>query len=150
VKSVHQALHRFGMSQSRVGSMVRLIAGSPGIARSVSGIQGGVRLKDIEQRGPSGSGASAKLACPLCGQGLWHTENGLAAHIWHDHTESNICMGHGRTSIKYGDPASDQCSRSVMALCAFRLARTSLQDGRGTNVFSSACNSAIRIRLSRY
>jgi hypothetical protein len=80
-------------------------------------------LKEIVQKAPDGSGASAKLACPLCCQGLWKTENGLAAHVWHDHVESIICMGHGKASLKYGDPAADPCSRSAMALCSLRLAR---------------------------
>jgi len=62
------------------------------------------------------------LSCPLCGIALWHTEDGLAAHVWHDHP-SKICMGHGRSSLAHGDPTAEQCSRSVMALCALRLAR---------------------------
>ena len=64
-------------------------------------------------------------ACPLCGQRLWKTENGLANHVWHEHPESKICMDHGKPSLKWGDPAADRCSRSVMALCALRIARLS-------------------------
>jgi hypothetical protein len=63
--------------------------------------------------------------CPLCGQKLWKTENGLGNHVWHDHPESKICMGHGKPSIKWGDPAAARCSRSIMALCALRIARLS-------------------------
>jgi hypothetical protein len=64
-------------------------------------------------------------ACPLCGKRLWKTENGLANHVWHEHPESKICMDHGKPSLKWGDPAADRCSRSVMALCALRIARLS-------------------------
>jgi hypothetical protein len=59
-------------------------------------------------------------SCPICGEAKWHTENGLAAHVWHDHAESRICMGHGRSSLKYGNATAELCSRSVMALCALR------------------------------
>ena len=64
-------------------------------------------------------------ACPLCGKTLWKTENGLANHVWREHPESKICMGHGKPSTKWGDPAAARCSRSVMALCALRIARLS-------------------------
>jgi hypothetical protein len=63
--------------------------------------------------------------CPLCGEKLWKTENGLADHVWHDHPESKICMGHGKPSLKWGDPAAAECSRSAMALCALKIARLS-------------------------
>jgi hypothetical protein len=63
------------------------------------------------------------LSCPLCKKALWHTDNGLAAHVWHDHPEAKICMKHGDTSLTKGDPEAQSCSRSVMALCALRLAR---------------------------
>jgi hypothetical protein len=66
------------------------------------------------------------LLCPLCSKQLWHTENGLANHVWHDHPESRICMAHGHASVMHGDPAAERCSRSVMAVCALRLARTVL------------------------
>ncbi len=63
------------------------------------------------------------LQCPICREKLWHTENGLAAHVWHAHTDSKICMGHGKSSRKYGDPAAKRCSGAVMAVCALRIAR---------------------------
>jgi hypothetical protein len=64
------------------------------------------------------------LPCPLCSTQLWHTESGLANHVWHDHSESKICMAHGNASVIHGDPAAACCSRSVKAVCALRLART--------------------------
>jgi hypothetical protein len=64
------------------------------------------------------------LKCPLCPKKLWHTENGLAAHVWHEHPESKICMGHGRSSIKSGDPTAKSCNGgSVMARCALNIAQ---------------------------
>ena len=46
------------------------------------------------------------LPCPLCSRQLWHTENGLANHVWHDHAESRIWMAHGSASVVHGDPAA--------------------------------------------
>ena len=83
---------------------------------------------------------SATLQCPLCGKNLWKTENGLAAHVWHDHPESKICMGHGRPSLVYGDPAramlpqrhghlrsqnspQSRCSMAINAFCAKIMSR---------------------------
>jgi hypothetical protein len=66
------------------------------------------------------------LPCLLCSKQLWRTENGLANHVWHDHPECKTCMAHGRASQMQGDPAAAHCSRSVMAICALRLARTVL------------------------
>lgn len=55
--------------------------------------------------------------CPLCHQALWVTENGLAAHVWHQHPESRICMSHGKSSQRFGDPSAPTChGGSVMAL----------------------------------
>jgi hypothetical protein len=62
--------------------------------------------------------------CPLCHQSLWVTENGIAAHVWHGHPESRICMAHGKSSQKHGDPTAPSChGGTVMALCALRIAR---------------------------
>jgi hypothetical protein len=72
----------------------------------------------------AGSAGVMLLTCPICSKQPWHTENGLAAHVWHDHPESRICMGHGNASLLYGDPAAERCARSVMAACALRLARS--------------------------
>jgi hypothetical protein len=53
------------------------------------------------------------LPCPLCSRQLWHTENGLANHVWHNHPESKICMAHGN-AVPY---ARRSRSRAVLAEC---------------------------------
>jgi len=56
------------------------------------------------------------LPCPLCSKKLWHIENGLANHVWHDHPESKISMAHSHASLMHGDPAAERRSRSCRDL----------------------------------
>ena len=87
-------------------------------------------------------GQSKYKQCPICSRAQWLTEAGLADHVWHEHPESKVCMSHGKTSTKHGDPQAEQCNGSLMALCVLRIAR---EKAFAASVVTLAGGSAIAL-----